>query len=407
MSNFHDPNLIVRQLRQILVTGKLPIGFFVGAGCPTAIRVPNEAGVAEPLIPDVAGLTSYVLDDLSHDVAIAGVAKRLLAMLEADGEAKPNIERILTWTRSLHDVAGHGEVRGMTHLELAALDRSVCKSITKRVRRKLPEDSAYHSLARFSGANRSSPVTVFTTNYDLLMEQAFERLRVPFFDGFIGADFPFFDQRAVEDDDIPRRWVRFWKLHGSINWRHQKVRHSVVRGSSTEDGEEQMIHPSHLKYDASRRMPYLVMIDRLRSFLRDADGPVAIFLLGYSFSDQHLNEVLFDGLRANPNAACFAIQYGKIAQYSAATEAARLISNMVIIAEDAGIMRGQFGIWQARKSADVSAIRAAFTTGGAAAAPGEAPSQDNEDVLESYSCKLGDFATFARLLDEFTPANDG
>ena len=43
----------------------------------------------------------------------------------------------------------------------------------------------------------------------------------PHFDGFVGSREPFFDIASIEQDEIPRRWARLWKLHGSINWQHR------------------------------------------------------------------------------------------------------------------------------------------------------------------------------------------
>lgn len=399
MANPIDPRQIVRQLQQVLVTGKLPIGFFIGAGCPVSIRV-NENGADSPLIPDVANLTIHVLKDLASRPDVNDATTRLLNILKQDGEPNPNIERILSRARALHDVAGQGEVRGITHLELAAINVAICNSIAQRVARDLPKDTPYHSLARFCGAARSLPVSIFTTNYDLLMEQAFEHLRVPFFDGFIGSNFPFFDQQAVEQDVIPNRWTRFWKLHGSINWKYERARHCVIRKGSDASGEEHMIHPSHLKYDASRRMPYLIMIDRMRTFLRDARGPVAIFVAGYSFGDEHLNEVILEGLQANPNAACYALQYGPLGNYSSAADIARTVLNLTIIAEDGAISRGRDCHWAVRKSDDRSTLGSSFTFDDAA------DENSDEDAAITCKCKLGNFSSFAQLLDELTIASD-
>src|SRR6185295_7037538 len=89
------------------------------------------------------------------------------------------------------------------------------------------------------------------------------------------------------------------------------------------DGDELLIHPSHRKYDESRRMPYFVMIDRLRSFMRNSQKPVALVVIGFSFSDEHLNEVIIESLKANPSAACFALQYGTLSDYPNAQKLAR------------------------------------------------------------------------------------
>ncbi len=123
MSNPIDPRQIVRQLRQVLVTGKLPIGFFIGAGCPVSVRV-TEEGIDAPLIPDVANLTIHVLKELASRADVSDATRRLVDLLKQDGEPNPNIERILSRARALHDVAGQGEVRGLTYLELAAISHN-------------------------------------------------------------------------------------------------------------------------------------------------------------------------------------------------------------------------------------------------------------------------------------------
>ena len=88
-----------------------------------------------------------------------------------------------------------------------------------------------------------------------------------YFDGFIGARKAFFDLGAVEDEDLlPPRWTRLWKIHGSLNWRLENET-DVVRTDEKTDKQSYLIYPSHLKYDQSRKMPYLAMLDRLKAFL--------------------------------------------------------------------------------------------------------------------------------------------
>lgn len=212
---------------------------------------------------------------------------------------------------------------------------------------------------------------IFTTNYDVLVEQALEDLSLPLFDGFVGARTPFFDVRAIEDDTVPTRWTRVWKLHGSVNWRLARVGGSaeaVVRVAADAPGSGKvLIHPSELKYDQSRRMPYLAMIDRLRHFLRQPSA--FLVTCGYSFADAHLNEVLMHGLRANPTAAAFGLLYRKLAEEQGAVAIASLLpSNLALLARDEGVFRTHRGPWLT-------------STGGA---PPE--------------CDLGDFGKFAGLL---------
>lgn len=252
----------------------------MGAGCPCAVRIPGENGGKDrALIPDILGLTAQVQNEMKASKDHAEAYEKLSAIFTEDGHASPNIETILNRIRSLREVVGKGTVRGLSLAELQTLDRQICLAIKRSVSCSLPDDKTpYHALARFIGTQRRPLTELFTTNYDILMEQSLEACRVPYFDGFVGSYKPFFDQRAVEEDHIPQRWTRLWKLHGSINWRFQKAAKTVFRSIENSDGDELLIHPSHQKYDESRRMPYLVMIDRLRSFLRSQQRPVALFV---------------------------------------------------------------------------------------------------------------------------------
>ena len=71
-----------------------------------------------------------------------------------------------------------------------------------------------------------------------------------------------------------------------------------------------MIYPSKQKYDESRRLPFLVFQDRLRRFL--SSGETLLIIAGYSFGDEHLNEVLSQALRANKRLAITALMYGEV-----------------------------------------------------------------------------------------------
>jgi SIR2-like protein len=277
----------------------------------------------------------------------------------------------------------------------------ICLAIKQTVTCSLPGDATpYHALARFIGTQRYPLTELFTTNYDVLMEQSLEACRVPFFDGFVGSSRPFFDQRAIEEDLIPVRWARLWKLHGSINWRFNKISKSVFRSAEESDGDELLIHPSHRKYDESRRMPYFVMIDRLRSFLRGDQKPVALFVVGYSFGDEHLNEAIIESLSANPSAACFALQYGDLADYPNAKKLARDNANLSVLARDAAVIRRQEAKWIAHPATDMAAIRCAFQ-------PIDTAGADKKEVEESeqpHPCRLtiGDFKLLGDFLDEFS-----
>jgi len=284
-------------------------------------------------------------------------------MLEAqyaDGSsiAVPNIELLLSRIRTIREVVGTGKIAGLSAGDLEKLDESVCKKIEEVVTPSLPvgPSSSYSKFARWiCEIGRRNPVEIFTTNYDLLLEQAMERQHAPLFDGFVGADRPFFDVTAMEMDKLPERWTRVWKLHGSINWRLTSES-SIVR--SREGSAKPLIFPSHLKYAESRRLPYLAMRDRLRSYIKSR----AVFVTcGYSFADEHLNEDIGFALAANPSSVCFALLYGPLAPYLHAKVLALKHQNLNLIAKDGAWLRGKEVKWTGGAEVDLGDF-AAFTT---------------------------------------------
>lgn len=305
MNNFHDPVRQLKYLRQTLSQNKKPLGFFLAAGCPLAVKMPDGKW---PLVPDIAGLTKFVSDELKSKDKRKNNYDLLLDELIKTGNKNPNIEDILSFVRGLKQVSvGATDVRGLTEKDLTKLEKDICKKIVEKTNVALPNrETPYHQLAQWIHLidRGDSPIECFTTNYDLLTEQAFEETGVAYFDGFVGSRQPFFDLRAIEDSLIPKHWTRLWKVHGSINW-YLNSKQEIYRSTDVKAGDSCIIDPSHLKYDQSRKMPYLALIDRLNSFLRQTSA--VLITSGYSFSDIHLNDTIVNALKSNPTAMVIAL----------------------------------------------------------------------------------------------------
>ena len=371
-----------------MVVDKLPVGFLLGAGCPFSIK---DDGA--PLIPDARGLAKAVVEQSSGPVTES--IQRLHAMLVEDGQENPTIEHMLTRVRAMETVVGNDKVRDFSMTDLRDLEKSICRTISQVVNQLLPEsETPYHRLVRWIGqrANRS---VIFTTNYDLLVEQAFEAVHVPFFDGFIGSYKPFFDQHAMEQGDLPERWAFVCKLHGSIDWRFNHERNTIVR-SLDREGNELLIHPSHLKYTESRRMPYSVMFDMLKAFIENGKKPVALFTIGYSFSDDHINDTIADSLRANPSAVCYALQYDKYSAYPQAANLVQRCSNLHVLASDEAVTAGRSARWETYSQEQMEDLGGAFRPQCSNEDSSAPVSKVGNDVAVEF--RLGDFDAFGRFL---------
>ena len=386
-----DPTAHVELLHQCLAGDKKPIGFLLGAGCPVVIRVPNAAGDSdEPLIPDVATLTKKVRECIESSSELSAPFACVEKHLRDDQSGKATVEDMLTHIRSLAAVAGQGEVRGLTAQQLSLLDKCICDVVHDLVDQELPaRDTPYHSVAKWiNSVRREYPVEIFTPNYDLLLEQAMEETRTPYFDGFPGVRSPLFDAASVDDARLPSHWARIWKLHGSINW-YQSTAGDVFRSTTSRGDERRVIHPSHLKHEESRRMPYLAMLDRLRNFLRE---PTAAFILcGYSFRDGHINDTIAQGLQYTRTSIAYALLFGDVEEYPIAVEMAKYHPNLNLLACDGGIISGREVEW----------FRPVTGAGLDLAGPaiGWCTTDENDEAaLQRGKYRLGDFAVFAEFL---------
>lgn len=401
MDAIHDAAQQARNLRQVLQDDKQRIGCFLGAGCPLGIYdVDGKSSIV--LIPAVVELTKRVADGLLAIDKTIGGKSTLKANWDSlckeckptDGN-NPTVEDMLTELRTLANRRGSAEVLGMSKAVLTDLDDNICALIATEMKKTLPVyRNSYNRFASWiGGVPRDFPAEIFTPNYDLLFEQALERHPLPHFDGFVGSREPWFDLASIEHDAIPARWTRLWKLHGSINWEKSeelvngtKVTR-VVRVSHEAAAGKVMIFPSHLKYDQSRRMPYLAMLDRLRAFFRGRDAP-RLIICGYSFLDDHLNEVLLDGLLGNRNAQCFALMYSKLEDHPKVVDYAVKQGNLTVLAKDGAVIGTRAGQYRVGSSGGEEQKPWLYEETGTVA--------DTSDTL----CRLGDFHYFGLFLEQ-------
>lgn len=372
----HNPDRYMVDLRQILSQGRKRIGLLIGAGAPVSIL--DDKG--NPLIPDVESLTARVQNELTGD------EKAVIDALRPQLGGKPNIEKILTQVRQLSQVIGTEEVHGYNGEKYAALAGKICANIGEIVAPQLPEGTnPYTELVSWiGGTQREHSVEIFTPNYDLLIEEAFERSKLPYFDGFSGAHRPFFDPASVSEDVLPARWSRLWKIHGSLGWEVSDG--TIIRTGSRK--ATRLIYPDHLKYDQITRQPYSAFFEHLRKFLTTPDS--LMLCTGFSFCDAHIASVLDEALAANKHTAIIAFQFKSICESEAAVKIAQRRPNLSVYAQDGAVICGVPGEWRL----------------------GESPADEWENIRGTFwkagnpgEFLLGDFAKLARFF-ALTQTND-
>jgi hypothetical protein len=145
---------------------------------------------------------------------------------------------------------------------------------------------------------------LFTTNYDLAFETAASRLQFVAVDGFSHTlpqefDSSYFaydlvrrDEDGSTPDFIPNVFQLF-KLHGSVDW--QRDGNRVVKQVSPDD--PLLIYPRHSKFELSYESPFLDMIARFQSAVRQSK--TSLLVIGFGFNDKHLAQPILSAIRGN------------------------------------------------------------------------------------------------------------
>jgi hypothetical protein len=315
MVKSYSPSQVVKELKDQLASEKRKLSFLFGAGTSMSVGIPG-----------VIQLTEKIESTLD-----AKFSKQFEELKIACGKDGNTIEVILNKLRTIRDLIGESETVVYHDIKGKAagqeLDVTICRKISEFVSKPSgigidPHLNLANWLFRYQ-SNRVNPIELFTTNYDLLFEEAFEERKIPYFDGFIGTINPFIIPECIEAENtkqyshvyIPSSWLRLWKIHGSVNWflyKDMSDKNRITRktGKICNPGEEVMIFPSRQKYDESRRLPFLLFQDRLRKYLSQRE--ILLIINGYSFCDEHINEIIFQALRANKRLAVTALLYGEL-----------------------------------------------------------------------------------------------
>ena len=209
------------------------------------------------------------------------------------------------------------------------------------------------------GNLRSKQANIFSTNIDLFVEKAAEETGVEFNDGFIGSVAPVFSeanfQKSVLKNSIHFQnstelpTFNLLKIHGSINWKtfEDKVRNDIelssvlevqqalsrIKGSSFPNykknnakilaqikrkpnakefldayNELLIVNPTKKKFSETVFDVHFYELMRLMSNSLEKENSV-LFVMGFSFEDEHIRNIVERALKTNPTLVVFIFSY--------------------------------------------------------------------------------------------------
>jgi hypothetical protein len=332
----------IQELKNYLAYSK-NIGFFFGAGTSCALGIPN-----------IEQLTNEIESKLTSD------SKTNFTKIKKDLFDKATIEDILNHIRRIREITSEAtdkkyiDVSGETAKKL---DKEICTKIYDIIleKEKIADlETTKKFFAWLSILNREFSKEIFTTNYDLIIEKSLESSQIPYFDGFVGSYEPFFWQESIDKlvgkDDLTQNWIRLWKIHGSLSWfwkEDEKTKSpKIIRIGKIDKIEEEenelVIYPSKEKYDSSKKQPFVAYFDRLKNYL--LNGELLFLFTGYSFSDQHINEIIFNCLRQN-NRLSVLVFFFKDEEVESLHKITSSYMNITVFGPTKAIINGNLGNW--------------------------------------------------------------
>ncbi len=160
-----------------------------------------------------------------------------------------------------------------------------------------------------------SRVNVFTTNNDLFNERVLDKLNINYNNGFGGGLDKFFNparfrytfskkiDSSIEKYEPLDNMIYLYKVHGSINWIEEEgnslfnIKEVNINKNFKYDDKNVLIYPNPLKQGKSLTAPYSDIIREFQRKLLLQNS--VLFVIGYSFSDDHLNNIIYQALSTN------------------------------------------------------------------------------------------------------------
>ena len=208
-------------------------------------------------------------------------------------------------------------------------DSVISARIKIETRKKMEKEGKYTYHKSFLTSLLQRPLNlrranIFTLNYDLAFEYACDELGIEYINGFVGFNernfrpevynYDFFFPGDTTEGKVRRieRVIKYYKLHGSLNWVYKNQNKNNPYGlyeipielvrmklkNKMDNLGEIMIYPTSSKKEYTLNFPYSELFRKFADRLQQPEA--VLFVIGYSFYDEHVNDIIYQAL-ANPS----------------------------------------------------------------------------------------------------------
>lgn len=282
-------------------TGLSQIGFFFGAGSSFAAGYPLTFQLTTDVLKK---LTKSELALIEQILSTEGIKLNF-------SKGEPDIELL---SDKLNQAKANGGYAGI-ELLIDSIRKHIVDVISEVKSPNLEWHISFLKGLKKHMQHRNESVWIFTTNYDLLFELAASIVKIPIFNGFEGISQRFFDIDRIElaygkinsnrrFEPINEPHIKLIKLHGSTSW--FKDGDNIIESFSPEKTDNRcMILPKRTKVIETLESPY----DKLFRYASSVIGKQCKFIVscGYSYRDEHINDILFSAKLRDNSIRIFAL----------------------------------------------------------------------------------------------------
>lgn len=275
------------------------------------------SGTSSNSIPTMAGL----LETLSKKISLE-VSKNILGLFEHLKKTNNNnLEQILSVLYSQREaLKGMGKGIKETAKLIEFIENHIFNSINvepshENYKKDLKNYQKFYQKLALRSRDMSR-INVFTTNNDLFNERALDNLNIHYINGFGGGLGRFFNpalfsytyskrlDASISKYEPVENLVYLYKIHGSINWVEDDTninsffKVKELPADMIQKGENNvLIYPTPMKQNKSLGSPYVDLFREFQHKLLEPNG--VLFVIGYSFSDEHVNDIIYRALATN------------------------------------------------------------------------------------------------------------
>nr|BFD61612.1 hypothetical protein BdHM001_02930 [Bdellovibrio sp. HM001] len=258
------------------------------------------------------GIYDFILSSLSYQITFKNPD------LEALAGQLPNIEDFVMLLRQLIDrefiipsplVASWNDKISIWESRDGAIFTQFLDFIYERLLKKwlvFDEGKAADLVAPIKaliGAPERFNVSIFSLNYDQIFEKNFLLPGEDLLDdGFSSQTW----DGEFEDPASPAK-IKLYKLHGSSNWYFDELQEQVRCRPPGEVGDVRPLIIFGSSYKMQSYDPFLTL---LSSFKQKLDAATLFVVIGYSFQDRYINNILIQSLNSDPNRIALIVDPG-------------------------------------------------------------------------------------------------